>query len=173
MQPAFYEASVSCYRQILDSTANVLKAGQDYADSNGRSLDEIVQYRLHETMLPFSFQVISIWHHSYGAIKGMRDGVFSPPPSKPDIDYVGLCGLVDEARGFMDGESPESMEALSGQNMLFKMGDMEIPFTTDNFLATFSKPNFYFHATTTYTILRAMGVPLGKMDYLGNMSIGH
>jgi hypothetical protein len=50
---------------------------------------------------------------------------------------------------------------------------MEIPFTTDNFLATFSKPNFYFHATTTYTILRAMGVPLGKMDYLGNMSIGH
>ena len=53
------------------------------------------------------------------------------------------------------------------------MGDMEIPFTTDNFLATFSKPNFYFHATTTYTILRAMGVPLGKMDYLGTMSIGH
>jgi len=50
---------------------------------------------------------------------------------------------------------------------------MEIPFTTDKFLATFSKPNFYFHATTTYAILRAMGTPLGKMDYLGSMAVGH
>ncbi|MEK9989599.1 MAG: DUF1993 family protein [Halieaceae bacterium] len=50
---------------------------------------------------------------------------------------------------------------------------MEIPFITDKFLATFSKPNFYFHATTTYAILRAMGTPLGKMDYLGNMAVGH
>jgi hypothetical protein len=57
--------------------------------------------------------------------------------------------------------------------MCFKMGEMEIPFTTDKFLATFSKPNFYFHATTTYAILRALGTPLGKMDYLGNMAVGH
>ena len=100
MQRAFYEASVSCYRQILDSTTNVLKAGQDYADSNGRSLDEIVQYRLHETMLPFSFQVISVWHHSYGAIKGMRDGVFSPPPSKP-VHLTNNGPLDQSARGFL------------------------------------------------------------------------
>lgn len=173
MQLSFYDASVSCYRQVLDSTAKVLTKGEEYAASNNRPLEEIVQYRLHETMLPFSFQVISVWHHSLGAIKGMRDGVFSPPPSKPDIDYAGLCALIDEARDFMDGESPESMAALSGQKMHFKMGTMEIPFSTENFLATFSKPNFYFHATTTYAILRAMGTPLGKMDYLGNMAVGH
>jgi len=40
-------------------------------------------------------------------------------------------------------------------------------------LATFSKPNVYFHATTTYSILRQLGTPLGKRDYLGNMKIGH
>ena len=173
MQLSFYDASVLCYQQVLDSTANILKKGEAHAASNNQSLDDIVQYRMHETMQPFSFQVISVWHHSYGAIKGMRDGVFAPPPKKPDIDYAGLCALIDEARDFMKEETIDSMEALSGQKMHFKMGDMEIPFITDKFLATFSKPNFYFHATTTYAILRAMGTPLGKMDYLGNMAVGH
>jgi len=173
MQLSFYDASVSCYQQVLDSTAKILKKGEEHAASHNFPLEDIVQHRLHETMLPFSFQVISVWHHSYGAINGMRKGVFSPPPSKPDIDYAGLCALIDEARAFMNEESAEAMEALSGQKMCFKMGEMEIPFTTDKFLATFSKPNFYFHATTTYAILRAMGTPLGKMDYLGSMAVGH
>ena len=103
----------------------------------------------------------------------MREGVFSPPPAKPGIDYDGLCGLIDEALAAMAEETQQSMEALSGQKMFFRMGEMEVPFTTEGFLATFSKPNVYFHATTTYSILRQLGTPLGKRDYLGNMKIGH
>ena len=53
--------------------------------------------------------------------------------------------------------------------MLFKFGKTELPFTSDEFLLSFSLPNFYFHATTTYSILRQQGVPLGKMDYLGKL----
>ncbi len=173
MQLSFYDASVLCYQQILDSTAKVLEKGEAHAKATNLGLDEIVEYRLHESMQPFSFQVISVWHHSYGAINGMREGVFSPPPSKPNIDYAGLRSLIDEARSFMEAETPESIEPISGQKMHFKMGAMEIPFTTDKFLATFSKPNFYFHATTTYAILRALGTPLGKMDFLGQMAVGH
>ena len=95
MQLSFYDASIKCYEQMLDSTAEVLKKGQQHANSAGIPLSEIVDYRLHETMLPFSFQVISIWHHSLGAVNGMRAGVFTPPPSKPGIDYQGLCALID------------------------------------------------------------------------------
>ena len=173
MQLSFYDASIKCYEQMLDSTAEVLKKGQHHADSAGIPLSEIVDYRLHETMLPFSFQVISIWHHSLGAVNGMRAGVFTPPPSKPGIDYEGLCGLIDEAIEGMRAETPDSAAQLSGQEMIFRLGDTEIPFTTDHFLASFSKPNLYFHATTTYSILRALGTPLGKRDFLGAMRIGH
>ena len=173
MQLSFYDASVSCYQQILESTAAVLQKGKAHAEQTGMPLGDIVDYQLHETMYPFSFQVISVWHHSYGAIKGMREGVFSPPPAKPGIDYDGLCGLIDEALAAMAEETQESMEALSGQKMFFRMGEMEVPFTTEGFLATFSKPNVYFHATATYSILRQLGTPLGKRDYLGNMKIGH
>ena len=83
MQLSFYDASVACYQQILESTAKVLKAGKEHAGSSGIALSDIVDYRLHESMLPFSFQVISTWHHSHGAIQGMRAGEFAPPPHRP------------------------------------------------------------------------------------------
>ncbi|NDH39769.1 MAG: DUF1993 family protein [Gammaproteobacteria bacterium] len=89
MQLSFYDASVSCYQQILESTAAVLQKGKAHAEQTGLPLSDIVDYQLHETMYPFSFQVISVWHHSYGAIKGMREGVFSPPPAKVSVvDYI-------------------------------------------------------------------------------------
>ena len=173
MQLTFYDVSIPCYQQMLDSTASILEKGQQHAAANDMTLEEISNYRLHESMLPFSFQIISVWHHSLGAIKGMREGLFMPPPDKPGIDYAGLRGLIGEAQDAMAAETQDSMEALSGEYMLFRFGNNEVPFTTDNFLATFSKPNVYFHTTTAYAMLRQLGVPLGKLDYLGNMKVGH
>ena len=63
MQLSFYDASVMCYEQILQSTAHVLQTGKDHAEATDLALGDILGYRLHETMNPFSFQVISIWHH--------------------------------------------------------------------------------------------------------------
>lgn len=173
MQLTFYDVNIPCYQQMLDSTASILEKGQQHAAANDMTLEEISNYRLHESMLPFSFQIISVWHHSLGAIKGMREGLFMPPPDKPGIDYAGLRGLIGEAQDAMAAETQDSMEALSGEHMLFRFGNNEVPFTTDNFLATFSKPNVYFHITTAYAMLRQLGVPLGKLDYLGNMKVGH
>ena len=173
MQLTFYDVSIPCYQQMLDSTASILEKGQQHAAANDMTLEEISNYRLHESMLPFSFQIISVWHHSLGAIKGMREGLFMPPPDKPGIDYAGLRGLIGEAQDAMAAETQDSMEALSGEHMLFRFGTNEVPFTTDNFLETFSKPNVYFHITTAYAMLRQLGVPLGKLDYLGNMKVGH
>ena len=81
MQLSFYDASIMCYEQTLQSTANVLKAGE-HAEANDMALNDIVEYRLHETMNPFSFQVISVWHHSYGAVQGMRAGSSTAPQSR-------------------------------------------------------------------------------------------
>jgi hypothetical protein len=53
--------------------------------------------------------------------------------------------------------------------MIFQLRDFKIPFTAEGFIMSFSLPNFYFHATTTYDILRMKGVPLGKRDFMGQM----
>ena len=55
--------------------------------------------------------------------------------------------------------------------MVFQLRDRQIPFTAENFVLSFSLPNFYFHATTAYDILRTKGVPLGKRDFLGHLRL--
>jgi len=90
----------------------------------------------------------------------------------PDLDYKGLQGLVGDAVAELKTVERDEIDALEGNDMKFKMGDIEIPFTAENFILSFSLPNFYFHATTTYDILRMAGVPLGKMDFLGEMRVG-
>ncbi len=173
MSLSFYHASVSSYLQVLHATAEVLKKAEFCAAENGGDVEQFVNLKLRDDMLPFSFQVISLWHHSMGAIKGCQSGEFAPPPKMSDMNWSKVTGLVAEAIEFLESQSEDAIDALAGKPMLFKLGGREIPFTTDNFLMSFSLPNFYFHATTTYAILRKEGVPLGKMDFLGQLRIGH
>ena len=72
----------------------------------------------------------------------------------------------------MGEQDPETINALAGKTVIFKLGANEMPFTAENFALSFSLPNFYFHATTAYDILRMKGVEIGKMDFLGKMRIG-
>ena len=171
MSISLYDLSVASHLQILGGVANVLAKGEDYAATGNMNLQEICRYQLREDMAPFSFQVISVWHHSLNAIAGLKAGEFSPPPRMSGLDYQDLKGLVKEAIEGLQGETPEEINALADKPLLFKMGEMEIPYTTDNFMLSFSLPNFYFHATTTYAVLREHGVPLGKMDYLGQLRV--
>jgi hypothetical protein len=61
----------------------------------------------------------------------------------------------------------DTIDALADAETQFAFGEMRMPFTGANFLLSFSQPNFYFHATTAYAILRAQGMKLGKRDFLG------
>jgi hypothetical protein len=61
------------------------------------------------------------------------------------------------------------VNAFEGKDVIFQIGDRKLPFTAEGFLLSFSLPNFHFHATTAYDILRSKGVKIGKRDYLGQM----
>ena len=56
-------------------------------------------------------------------------------------------------------------------NLSFAFGERQVNYTAENFLLSFSQPNFYFHATTAYDILRSKGLPLGKRDFVGRVRI--
>ncbi len=170
MAISLYDLSVGSYLQGLGAVSAFLSKGKEHCEETGIDLNEVVATSLHEDMLPFRFQLLSAAHHSLGAIHGVEAGVFSPPPSL-DLDYDGLQQHVDAARAELEVYSREAIEALEGNDMIFKMGDLEIPFTSQDFLMSFSLPNFYFHVTTAYDILRMKGVPLGKRDFMGQMRI--
>ena len=101
------------------------------------------------------------------AVEAVKKGVFSPPSDSSAHDYRGLQKLVADAQVGLQRLTPEEVNALEGKEVTFQFRDRKMPFVAEGFLLSFSLPNFHFHATTTYDILRLKGVPLGKRDYMG------
>jgi len=169
MSISLYEISVGSYVQILDGTLNVLAKGAEYFADQGIDADALLDEGLCDDMLPLSFQLRSVAHHSLGCIRGLEAGLFQPPPEQPTRSYSEYQQWLAEVKSELEGISADHLESLMGKPVLFKMGDFELPFTAENFVLSFSLPNFYFHATTAYNLLRQRGVKLGKADYLGPM----
>ena len=67
--------------------------------------------------------------------------------------------------------APTEGNTLEGKDVTFQIRDTTIPFAAERFIQSFPLPNFNFHATTAYDILRAKGVPLGKRDFLGRLRL--
>ena len=171
MAIALYDLSVANYLQTLGAVVGFLEKGLAHFNANHVDLDEIVETRLAADMLPFRFQLQSIAHHSLGAIEGVKKGLFQPPPQAPAHDYRGLQQLVADAQGALQKVTPVEVNGLEGKDVVFQLRDFKMPFTAEKFLLSFSLPNFYFHATTAYDILRMKGVPIGKRDYMGQMRL--
>ena len=168
---SLYDATVANYLQILGAVGGFLEKSLAHFKEKGIDPAEIVQSRLAPDMLPLRFQIVSVAHHSRGAMEAVKIGVFSPPSSKPDLDYAALQALVTEARDELSVLRPEAVNALLGHDLTFRVGDRTLPFTVEGFLMSFSLPNFFFHATTAYDILRHKGAPLGKRDFMGKLKL--
>lgn len=167
-----YDLSIGTYKRVLESTINVLEKGASFFDEQGIDLADVSNMRLTPDMATFSSQIHFIRHHSLGAAKGILNGNFSTPSETPELDYKGLIKALIETLDELNSIDASAITATKGKAMYFKVGDFEIPFTTENFVLSFSLPNLYFHATTVYDMLRIKGVRLSKMDFLGSMNTG-
>lgn len=171
MAISLYDVSVRSFLQVLGAVGGFLDKGAAHLKSEGKDPEAIVTTSLYADMLPFRFQIVSVAHHSRGALEGARSGVFLPPGPMGELDYAGLQKLVADAQAELKALTPDDVNALEGKDMVFKLGERSLPFTAEGFLLSFSTPNLHFHATTAYDILRQAGVPLGKRDYMGQMRL--
>jgi hypothetical protein len=171
MALSLYDVSVRSFLQVLGGVNGYLERGLAHCQDNGVDPESIVETRLWSDMLPFRFQIISVAHHSRGALEGCQAGVFSPPGTMEPLNYTQLQGLVTDAKTALEALSPDEVNALEGRDMAFQFGERRMPFTVEGFLLSFSTPNLHFHATTAYDILRSKGVPLGKRDYMGQLQL--
>ena len=168
--------SFSLYEAVIPSMVQILNAGQGWlekAKDCGIAEEELAEARLNETMLPFTFQVKSMISHSVGAIEGVRKGAFSPDadPFPTELEQMRL--KIGAAENTLRALSKGELDSFLGgtTHFVIKERGLDLPFTNENFLLGFSQPNFYFHATTAYGILRMKGLKFGKQDFLGRLPI--
>lgn len=169
MAISLYDVTVAGYLQTLGAVSGFLERGAAHCAETGLDPAELVGARIHEDMYPLTFQIWSVEHHSVGAIEGCRKGVFTPPRPLPELSYADLQAIVAEARDKLAQVTREEVESFEGRDMVFQLGETKMPFTAENFLLSFSIPNFHFHSTTAYDLLRMKGVKLGKRNYMGQM----
>ncbi|WP_199556160.1 DUF1993 domain-containing protein [Sandaracinobacteroides hominis] len=164
---SLYDAVVPNFRQTIGAAIHILGKAEAWASEQGKSAEEVIGYSLAPDMLPLGYQVKCLPHHSIGGIDGVRAGQFSPDMKPWPTDFAGLKALLQGADEKLAALTAADLEALQDQETAFVFGETRMPFTGANFLLSFSTPNFYFHATTFYDILRSKGVALGKRDFMG------
>src|SRR2546422_8767721 len=168
---SLYAATIPSYQQILGAVSGLLGTAEAFSAEKGIAPEDIIQARLADDMQPFAYQVKSTAVHSLGAIEGVRRGVFSPDVTTPPETFTALKTRIEDTLAALEALQPTEVDAFVGRDMRFVSGDRRLDFTAENFLLSFSQPNFYFHAATTYDILRWKGVPIGKRDFMGKLRI--
>lgn len=171
MATTLYDATVALFIQTLGGLEGVLKIGRKHCEDSGIDLTEALNSRIYQDMLPLRYQVQATIGHSVNAIEGVKSGEFKPPYGAPADDFDQVQAKVHEAIGQLKAYTRDEINALGDKDVVFKLGDMAMPFTGEGFLLTFSLGNLHFHATTAYDILRMKGAPLGKKDYLGRIRL--
>lgn len=165
--------SFSLYEAFVPSCIQMLNAGQGLIEKAKAcdTIDEatIANARLADDMLPLAYQVKSMVVHSVGAIEGVRKGEFSPDMSEPAQELEQMRLNLGAAENTLRALSKGEIDSFIGREtrFVFKQKNYAAAYASEDFLLSFSQPHFYFHTTTTYAVLRNLGLDIGKGDFMG------
>ncbi len=150
----------------LGALSNVLTKAEAHFDATKVDPSVLIGYRLFPDMLPFSRQVQLTC--DFGARMAARLAE-TEPQSFPDVEttFPELRTRIATARSYIDGFDAAAYEGAEERTITLKMRGSEMTLSGQAYLTSYALPQFYFHMTTAYNILRHNGVPLGKGDFMG------
>lgn len=167
MTISMYQVSVPRFINILGNLSNILDKAQAHIDAKKIDATVLTAYRLFPDMLPMSSQVQIACDSAKGAVARLA-GVEIPKFEDTEKSLADLKARIARTVAFIQTVKPEQIDGTEGKEIVLKRGDKEVRYTGMQFLLGHALPNFYFHVTTTYNILRHNGIEIGKRDYLGN-----
>ena len=172
MPLSLHAAFVPSALQMLGTTKGLVEKAREWAGANDCAEADLLGWRMIEDMAPFAYQVKSVAVHSGNAIEGALAGKFSPDFADPPSSFDGLLEKLDAAVATLEGVDEAALEAIADETVVFEVPNrFRAEFLGRNFLLSFSQPNYYFHATAAYALMRAQGIPVGKVDFLGAMRV--
>ncbi|MBP8145704.1 MAG: DUF1993 domain-containing protein [Inhella sp.] len=152
----------------LRNLAHLLKHGEAHALSKRYDPQVLLQARLFPDMFPLLRQVQIATDTAKGAVARLA-GVELPKFEDNELSFGDLQARIDKTIHFIEHLDATKLDGSETRAIHLKVGGKELHFVGSQYLMGWAWPNFHFHMTTAYCILRHNGVPLGKADFLGEV----
>jgi len=166
MQITMHQASVPTFARGLASLRNILAKGQAHAAAKKIDESVLLNLRLFPDMFPLARQVHVATDFARGTVARLS-GTEPPKWEDNETTFEQLIARVDRALEAVRSFSPAQIDGSETRQVTRTVRGEPKTFTGINFLQQYALPNFYFHCTTAYAILRSNGVDLGKGDFIG------
>jgi hypothetical protein len=167
MSISMYTASVPVFRQILGSLSAILEKAESHADAKKIAPDALLQARLFPDMFPLLRQVQLATDFAKGAAARLA-GMEVPRYDDVEHDFAGLRARLEKTLAFLDSVPREAIEDGFDREVTVGTGANQRQFKGQPYLLHYALPQFFFHATTAYDILRHNGLEIGKRDFVGS-----
>lgn len=168
MTISMYQASVPVFIRFLGNLSTILQKAAAHAEQHKIEPSVLLGTRLFPDMFPLSRQIQIATDLANGA--GARlSGLERPVHKDDETTFEQLQARIEKTLAFLRTITPEQIDGSEDKSITLSLRGTEVQFTGQPYLLFFALPNFYFHVTTTYAILRHCGVALGKPDFIGGM----
>jgi len=167
MSNLVYELAIqTMLRSLGNLDAIVTKAEAYVSGDTNMEAGTLLQARLYPNMRPFMFQIQVATDTAKGAAARLTG---RPVPSWPDDEttFADVHARLRKAIDYLSSFAPADFEGSENRAIQLRLGPHAVDFTGSSYISSFVLPNFFFHVTTAYDILRHNGLPIGKTDFLG------
>jgi uncharacterized protein len=166
--PSMYDISVPVFIRAFENLSRILEKGEAFAKAKGIDPSELVETRLVADMDPLRTQIQRASDSAKGA--GARlTGADNPSFADEETTFAELQERIAKTVSFLKGLDAKAFEGSDSREVKINVRRAPVSLPGQDYLLKFALPNFFFHVTTAYDILRHRGVDVGKMDYLGEI----
>ena len=166
MSLSLYQSSVPSFERCLTAFLAVLDKAEAHAKARKFDPTNYLALRLAPDMFPLVRQVQSFCDNAKNASSRLA-GVAAPVFEDKEATFAELRDRVGRTLDYLKTLDPNAIDAGTDREIVLPLGSAKMKTQGGNYLVHFVLPNFYFHLTTAYDILRAAGVEIGKRDFLG------
>ena len=167
MTDTMYASSVPVFKQMLGGLAAILAKAEAYALEKQIEPAALLQARLFPDMFPLGRQVQIACDFARG-VSARLAGAEVPKYDDGEQSFAELRGLIARSIDFINGFSPTQFADAAQREIVTRPGTpKERRFDGQSYLLSYGLPQFFFHVTTAYALLRHSGLEIGKRDYMG------
>ncbi len=167
MPTSLYQATVPQFLQVLPAVAGLVEKARAHCAEKSLPDEALTDLRLAPDMWPFAKQIMAACQHSAGAVAGVQAGQTGPDLNPAPASFAALAAAVSDAITSLQAVTPDQIDSIADKETAFIFGERRMPFSVEDYLLSFAQPNFYFHASMAYALLRNQGLEVGKRDFMG------